>query len=1033
MDRFDTSTAPYIPTDNPQKPHNPTDLVFRHSSVLLLLAVAAAFLFSGVARAADATGTGTITGRVLNSDSGRYLNNARVEVEGTHLQSFTNKFGEFQLNNVPAGAAKLDVFYTGLNPLTLNVTVVAGRAARQDVSMTSGAETGAIKLDPFVVAAARDTNQSSIAINEERFAPNLKTVVSTDQFGDIVEGNIGEFVKFLPGISVGYTASDVRNVSIRGVGSQYTAIMLDGYRVASADSGNVKYSATGGGSRTTELEQISINNAARAEIVKSRTPDLPADALGGSLNLVSKSAFEYSHPVFNYRVLMAMNSNAKHLSTTPGPASDGTSHKMLPSFDFSYALPVNKHFGITLSFLDSNIFNVQYRSNPQWTPNGTHSNVSGAPASIASDPYLEKYTVQDGPKTTHRKAAEFTADWKISDRDLLSLRVQDNFYSSIFGNRNLNFDTGTTMPLAYTPTATNGALGKGKVNFGSSFRHKFGATYNLGVDYTHTGEDWIFNAGINFSHASSHYQDGNEGYFDAVTYQISSVTVNYGKFNGISPQQIQVFDKSGKDTLGNVFDVRNPNYKITKVENNPVSAADSFFTQQASMKRAFNWTIPTTVKFGGQFQFEHRDVRNNKIDWTPTGALAAAGAVNAYALTDSTYNVAPPYIPYSIVWPSASKLYSLYLSNPSLFTPSSANEQQRILGSLLFKELISAAYVMGDSKAIDDRLRVVYGVRFEQTQDQGYGPLAQKSGSSTRYIERGAYAKNTYSGTYPSVSTTFNITNNLLLRAAYERAVGRPDLANIVPNVALPDSTMTGQVIAVSNPLLKPEQANNYDLSLEYYFKHTGVLSVGLFRKDFSDFWGSNNLTGADALAVLNSLGVPNAQDYLDQGDYVSTVVNSGTAHVTGVEFNYRESLAQLSQLTRHLTVFANATAIHLNGAPNADFSAFVSKTVNWGLAYDNRRVSAKLNFNYRGRETDAPTTVNGVVYQEYFAPRMYIDANLVFRLTKRLSLFINGRNLTDVPQDDQRYAPGVTPAYAQLYRRELFGTAYTFGIKGSF
>ncbi|OIR14970.1 catecholate siderophore receptor CirA [mine drainage metagenome] len=1033
MDRYAKSTPPTHHETQPTNPKSPTLInLIQKTSRWMLFAAAALCLQPAISRAAGAA-TGTISGRVLNTDTGKYLNNARIEVEGTHLQTFTNKFGEYELDNVPVGPVKVDIFYTGLSRQTLSVNVAAGQTAQQDVSMSSSAEGGAIKLDAFVVAAAKETDQSSIAINEERFAPNLKTVVSTDQFGDIVEGNIGEFVKFLPGISVGYTASDVRNVSVRGVGSQYTAIMLDGYRVASADSGNVKYSSTGGGSRTTELEQISINNAARTEIVKSRTPDLPADALGGSLNMVSKSAFEYAHPEFNYRVLMAMNSNAKKLGASPGPANDGTSHKVLPSFDFTYALPVNKHFGITLSFLDSNIFNVQYRSNPQWTPNGTHSNVSGAPSNFATDPYLEKYTVQDGPKTTHRKAAEFTADWKLSDRDLISLRVQDNFYSSFFGNRNINFDTGTTMPLAYTQTATNGALGKGKVNFGSSFRHKFGVTYNLGADYTHTGEDWTFNAGINFSHASAHYQDANEGYFDSVTYQISSATVNYGMFNGIAPQQIQVFDKSGKDTLGNVFDVRNPNYKITKVENNPVSAADSFFTQQANFKRDFDWAIPTKIKFGGQLQFEHRDVRNNKIDWTPTGALAAAGAAGAYNLVDSTYNVAPPYIPYPVVWPSQSKLYSLYLSNPSLFSPSSSNEQQRILGSLLFKELISAAYMMGDSQMFNSKLRLVYGVRFEQTTDEGYGPLAKKTGSSTTYVERGAFAKNTYNGTYPSISAVYNITDNLLLRAAYDRAVGRPDLANIVPNVALPDSASTGAAIGVSNPLLKPEQANNYDLSLEYYFKHAGVLSLGVFRKDFTGFWGQNNVTGPEALAILNSLGVPNGQDYLDQGDYVSTIVNSGTAHITGVEFNYRQSLEQLSQFTRHLSVFANATGLHLQGAANADFSAFVSKTINWGLAYDNRRVSAKLNFNYRGREVDAPTTVNGVVYQEYFSPRLYLDANLVIRLTKRFSLFINGRNLTDVPQDDQRYAPGITPDYARLYRREMFGTAYTFGIKGSF
>ena len=142
-------------------------------------------------------------------------------------------------------------------------------------------------------------------------------------------------------------------------------------------------------------------------------------------------------------------------------------------------------------------------------------------------------------------------------------------------------------------------------------------------------------------------------------------------------------------------------------------------------------------------------------------------------------------------------------------------------------------------------------MRFEQTKDEGQGPLAVKTGSTTTYTRRGATASEDYSDTYPSVNVTYNIRDNLLLRAAYNRAVGRPDLGNIVPNVSLPDITLTGQTIKVSNPTLKAEQADNFDLSLEYYFNKGGVVSIGGFAKDFTNFWGSSNVTGADALAIL--------------------------------------------------------------------------------------------------------------------------------------------------------------------------------------
>ncbi|HEY4300012.1 MAG TPA: TonB-dependent receptor [Candidatus Didemnitutus sp.] len=1005
-----------------------------------LLAGLIAFVLSVPAFGADAAATGEVHGRVLNADNGTYLENARITLVDGNQVVYTNKFGEYRLTGVATGAQKVTAFYTGLTESTLPVTVTAGQVVTLDFNLTgTGREYGrVITLDAFVVAANRDTDQRSISVNEQRFAPNIKTVVATDQFGDITEGNVGEFVKFLPGISVGYTASDVRNISVRGVGSQYTSIMLDGSRIASADSGTIAYSATGGGTRTVELEQISINNAARIEVVKARTPDLPADALGGSLNLVSKSAFEYTHPQLSYDVLLAMNARNTSLQASPGLSSDTTSHKALPSFDLTLALPINKKFGVTFSALDSNIFNPQYRSNPQWASNGTLATVAPLPAGLATNPFLEKYTMQDGPKTTHRKAYEFTADWKISDNDVLSFRAQDNFYNNFFGNRNMNFDTGAVPPIGYSPTSTNGALGKGNVTFGSSFRNKFGVTWNLGTEFTHTGKDWAFNASANYSHASAHYHDGEEGYFSAVTYQIATTTVDYSNYNGVNPQTITVLDKTGKDTLGNVFDVRNPNYKITKVENNPVAAEDIIKTAQANVKRTFDLTIPTTIKIGVQDQFETRDVESYKIDWTPAGALALAGAVNNFGLADTTYDVLPPYIPqYPVVWPSQVKLYDLYKTNPGLFTPATAaNAQNEVLGSLLFKEQIAAAYVMGDSSALHQRLRLVYGVRFEDTRDEGWGPLVQKVGATTTYVRRGSHATNDYSGAYPSVNATYNITDNLLFRASYNRAVGRPDIGNVVPNITLPDSTLTGQTIKVSNPALVAEEANNYDLSLEYYFSHVGVVSVGAFRKDFSNFWGSSNLTGPAAKVVLDDLGVPNSQDYITNNDIVTTPINVGSARVNGIELNYQQSLANIDGMAdwlKNFSVFANLTGLWLKGSSNADFSAFVSETINWGLSYDTRRFGIKLNWNYRGQERDAPTTVNGVTYNEYFAPRLYLDANFEYRVGKHVSLFFNGRNLTNTPQDDLRYAPNLTPDYAHLYRREMFGTALTMGVKGTF
>ncbi len=971
------------------------------------LALAAVFAFSA-SLFAQAT-TGAIHGRVLNVTTGSYLNNARVTVEGTRLEGFTNQFGEYRLNGVPAGAATLHIFYTGLPEQTVKVNVVAGATSTADINLGGAArkEGEVVKLDEFVVASQKDTDQKSIAINEQRFAPNMKSVVSTDQFGDVTEGNIGEFVKFLPGVAVDYVAADVRNIMLRGISPQYTSVTSDGLPMASAASSSA--------SRVFELEQVSINNVSRMEVVMSRTPDLPAAALGGSVNLVSRSAFELNHPLLKYRAYGAMNSYYTDLSPTPGPGL-GDKNKITMGGDLTYANPVNDHFGYTLSLLSSQTRNPQYRSNPQWAPNGTNSNSSKVPA---SNPYLQKYQVQDGPKTNTRYSFGGTADWKISSTDVLSFNAQDNLYDAPFYNRNLTFDTGTIAPVSWDASHTQGVTGKGSGQFGTSWRHKFGVTFNVGAKLVHTGPEWRVDAALQYSHASNHYQDDVGGYFEGVNYKLTGATVNYADFDGIRPGQITLVDKTGKAV--NPYDIRD--YTLTDTEFNHADSEDVFKTAAVNARHLFDAKYPTYVQLGGLVQQELRDITGGKINYTFKGPNAATAATT-YNLWDPNYSqVAPPYDFPQITWGNNAAVYDLFKTHPEYFSPSSSNAANFINGSKYLRERITAAYIMGDTRFWDGRMRSTYGIRFEQTDDEGEGPLTTVEGGATKRVERGAHAKTSYAAGYPSINVSFNLTDNLILRAAYSRSIGRSDLSNIIPTYTLPDPTDVGGTISVTNTALQPEQTNNYDISLEYYFKQLGVLSANAFHKDFSNFFGS--FTVPATLDLLNQYGIPDPQQYLDQGALFKTTLNTGDAQVDGYGFNYQQ------KLPLGFGAFANATFLHLKGSRYADFKNFISKTVNWGLSYDNRRLSAKLNWNYRGRERMGALSFDPSAY-EYFKPRLYLDANLEYRLTKHIGLFVNGRNITNVPQDDQRYGAS-TPRYAQLYRRELFGAVYTFGVKGTF
>ena len=171
-----------------------------------LIVVASLFAVSAPRAAERSAASGVVEGRVLHGGSGEYLENARVTIEGTKLEAATRSDGSFTLAPVPAGTARLRVFFTGLAPQVFSVDVPAGATVRRDITLAPAAgRTGeTVRLEAFAVAASREMDAAAIAINEQRFASNLRTVVSTDEFGTVAEGHVGEFMKFLPGVTMEY-------------------------------------------------------------------------------------------------------------------------------------------------------------------------------------------------------------------------------------------------------------------------------------------------------------------------------------------------------------------------------------------------------------------------------------------------------------------------------------------------------------------------------------------------------------------------------------------------------------------------------------------------------------------------------------------------------------------------------------------------------------------------------------------------------------------------------------------------------------
>ena len=1050
-------------TSHHQEPMNKPNVLTRLLAIVTLIV-------SAPAHAQD-EGPGSVEGRVLNITTGNYLNNARVTIEGTAFEAFTNGIGEYRITNVPAGTVTVRANFTGLQPQAATVKVASGGRAIQDFSL-SRAELGApaasgetIVLDAFVTAATRDMSGREIAINEQRYAANLKNVVSADEFGDIAEGNVGEFLKFIPGITIDMVGPDARNISVRGLPPDATAVMVDGSPMASAASATA--------SRVFELEQVSINNVSRVEVTKSPTPDLPANAVGGSVNMVSRSAFERSKPQFNYRAYFNWNTDQGLFDRTSVGPSRTTSMHTNPSFDFSYIRPVNKNFGFTFNGSFSDAYNADYRAQPQWIPT-----VSGSALSTADRPFLRNFTTFYGPKVTQRYTIGTTLDWRISHGNVLTFGAQWNYYDAFFSNKGAAVNTMGTItnqaPIAWGPEFTEGRPGGGSVNRNGSSRRKYGTTGHFSLKFVHDGPVWQIESGATYSDATSHYRDAEKGFVNTPSLTLSGITL---RFDQIRPDVGIPQSVTATTAAGAPLDIASlAPYRISNIVFNEQDGRDLVTSARVNARREFNLpflTSPVSLRTGLDVRRMDRDISDHnrsRYNFVGPDRSSAATSTDDFAglydifdegfYRDGHSGYGEPWLQYQ----SAYKLYDLFAAHPEYWTDDAGFRiQNEAIDSKKLTEQVSAAFLRTDWRFFHNRLSIVAGARYERTDTEGEGVLNDPTalyqhdaagnlvrgtnglpvripGLSTadaarlQYTARGAHGKRNYDGLFPSANASFNLRHNLLLRASYAETISRPNLNEIIPGMTVTDpntSNTNNLLITITNSGLSPWTARNYDLALEYYFGKTGsnVLSIGGFRKEIKNFFATRRTDATPEL--LTTWGLDDSYLLYD----VQTKFNAGDATVEGYEINYRQGLTFLPHWARGVDVFYNMNSQRLAGTTLADFSNFVRRSDNYGFSVSRPRFTVRVKVNDLGRQRRNLITGTNLSPSTYRwrAPRRSMDVDFEYRIRRGLSFFISGRNVNDAPSRfEEVYGIG-TPEYARPNSYWLHAVNYVFGFKGSF
>ncbi|MBM4058695.1 MAG: TonB-dependent receptor, partial [Planctomycetes bacterium] len=526
--------------------------------------------------------------------------------------------------------------------------------------------------------------------------------------------------------------------------------------------------------------------------------------------------------------------------------------------------------------------------------------------------------------------------------------------------------------------------------------------------------------------------------FDGLTLDYSAAYSDAAAYNGV-PQNVVSLRLGGigwtvdrsRDGLNPVvrqtegpdmYDLRN--FSGLQLTQNDKRSTDEVVAAKFDLRQELRLGRPAAVKTGFAFKRQHRDLwgYNRRYSFTgPDGVLGNADdAVGIGQFTDTTgYHRLDEEKAYGSrggapVWPNPYAIASHRATSPQFWREDVAFGAPTALQALKeVEERIAAAYALGQLRL--GPLSVLAGVRVEDTRVAGEGPLNYISPSEKarraawtgpltdaeiiRRAEAQYGTRLTNEGRYrvvlPGLHLKYEPLPNLVTRASWSTGVGRPGFGSIIPNDTVNDDTLR---VTSSNPDLRPQQADNFDLSAEYYFRPQGLVSVGAFRKDIRDYIYTDS-------SQLIGPGQDNGFDGLYAGYTLTTQRNGGSARIDGLEFTYQQQLTFLPGWAKGLGLSANYTALRTEGnyggatvLTNNSLPNFVNRSGNLGLSYRGRGLDLRVQAIHRGEYLVANSATPALV--QYQKAKVTWVWKSRYAVTRYASLFLDLDNVFSVDLD---------------------------------
>lgn len=980
-------------------------------------------------------GAGVITGRVSNAGTGQYLSNAVVVVNGTRLEARTLDDGYFRIAGLAPGSYTVTVSYAGLDPDTRTVVVSGERDEIVDFDLGSDLYI----LGEFIVSSDREG--ASRALQEQRESVSIKSIVAADSFGNMVDGNIGELMKHLPGITIDYDGEDAAQMRIRGMDPSLASVTMDGNPFATSP---------GSDTRGFSLRDLAVQNIETIELNFAPTPDKPSNTMGGSINFKTKSAFSQKGRRIRFDANLSLNTAELEYQKTPG-GSRTPDRKLMPGFSLSYteSFGTKRPFGIALnaSLSQRYRFNNSYRVNYSYNESDLAENGGIATPDIKGTVPSVFWTERG--QADERRFLGLNLDYKLSDSTSIFL------YNSVTIDRGLG---------GYTHNLT---IRSGVQPADASFTRMVspsGTTINPSVSvFNNNTRGFSINPGV--KHRFGSLEIEYDAYLSQSKYSPDKDR-NYSVSYNVAPGTGIIIDDVSGNATGQITQTAGPdyldiaNYQSLSMYQDYTSGTDEQRGAKLDVRYSTSlFGMPVIFQAGGRYNEQTRDVERYYRKWDLTGnsesgLFGTAAEPNLQQFSDPYFgdqwkfdvpiaNWLSPYLVYDYFVANPDQFYNNYITgyrdqNRSLFIQGSYSRER--YGDRYSREQIYAGYGMATISLLP-QLTMVGGVRYEFTKLTATG--IEYDGSNTALFNAGQkfdsvtptspyygmsdmelasllftprVGRKSYDKFFPSVQFRYEPIHNLVVRAAVTTNMGRPDFSAVMPGDTYYEHY---NLIRRNNTKLMPQEGTNYDFNVEYYLPHQGMVSLTLFKQDIKGY----------IYPVVTSLTLENPETGLMEPWTLETRENAGKASNEGVQVEYRQRLAFLSDRLKNFefrTSFSAAdpqaqylrrtgTPIYEDNPTQEQFDEYmnspqewttipmalvVKKTANVRLAYNGRRFQGSVSAVWR--DEFARSLNLTTLDHTYQRADMRWDLSLLYKISSRWNAYFDWRNFTD-EADDRR------------------------------